>query len=272
MLREKFLESARGKIYYRINFNASKRDVCLVFCHGLTADNTLFDKQTDAFDDAYGVITWDMPLHGKSVDYKGFSFKNAVADLNKILETEKISKVVLIGQSAGGYIAQTYIGEFPEKAVGFVGIGTTPLGLRYYSKSELFWIRHFTAIARLYPYGYYCKASAKSVALTAEARKNMYDTLRRLGRKGMLNAADAYYNEFLKVRDEVWFDFPALLTYGEFDNVGLVKKYNRQWAEASGLEIRVITAASHNANFDNPALFNELLREYLDKLPLQNKG
>ncbi|WP_342758646.1 hypothetical protein [Kineothrix sedimenti] len=36
-----------------------------MFTHGLTADHTPFDKQTEYLRDKLIVITWDMPLYGE---------------------------------------------------------------------------------------------------------------------------------------------------------------------------------------------------------------
>ncbi|SOC41474.1 alpha/beta hydrolase [Ureibacillus acetophenoni] len=89
-------------------------------------------------------------------------------------------KIVLVGQSAGGYIAQSFISDHADTVIGFIGIGTTPFGNK---KSELFWIKHFATIAKFYPYSYYCKTCAKAITVTEEARNSMYESLIRLGNK-----------------------------------------------------------------------------------------
>ena len=266
MLKEKSIQSTRGKFYYWTNDEMISSNVCLVLCHGLTADHSLFDMQISAFSNTNKMILLDIPLHGKSIPYQNFTFQNIVSDLKKIIDKESIDKIVFIGQSAGGYIAQAFIDRYPNDVVGFIGIGTTPFGNHYYKKSELFWVKHFTTIAKLYPYSYYCKASSKSTAITEAAQKNMHNTLTKLGKAGMIKAANAIYGEFLKVQNPVNYSFPVLLTYGEFDNVGLVKKYNQQWAKNDNFELKVIENASHNANYDNFEEFNELVKQYLIKI------
>ena len=47
MLKEKSIKTEIGKVYYWINNNLPDSDVCIVFCHGLTADHSLFEKQID---------------------------------------------------------------------------------------------------------------------------------------------------------------------------------------------------------------------------------
>lgn len=263
---ERSIQSSRGTIYYWTNESIAQQKFAIVFCHGLTADHTLFDKQVEHLSADYKLITWDYPLHGKSRPYEDFSFANVNEELLTILEQEDIEKIVLVGQSAGGYIAQSFIHEHKDKVIGFIGIGTTPFGKSYYKKSELFWIKHFSTITKLYPYSYYCKTAAKAITVTDEARESMYKTLVSLGKKDMLKAASAVYGEFLKIDDEVRFDCPVLITYGEHDNTGYVKKYCNNWAEKKGYPLVVIPNASHNANYDNYDEFNELLISFVHSI------
>ena len=153
-----------------------------------------------------------------------------------------------------------------DKVIGFIGVGTTPFGKSYYKKSELFWIKHYSTIARLYPFSYYCKAGAKAITVTDEARTSMYKTLVSLGKKDMLKAASAVYGEFLKIDDEVQFNCPVLITYGEHDNTGYVKKYCISWAERTGYPLKIIPSASHNANYDNYEEFNGLLVAFVQSI------
>ena len=263
MLEEKSLKTPNGEIYYWFSKNRINSDLCIVFCHGLTADHSLFEKQIDFFTSRYKILLWDIPLHGKSIPYKNFTYDNVVDGLNQIIEKECASKLIFVGQSGGGFISQAFINKYPGNVHGFVGVGTTPLGLKYYKKSELFWVKHFATIAKLYPYSLYRKVCPKKVAVTPEARDNMYKTLVSLSKKDMLNATNAVYQEFLKVKESVQFPFPILLTYGEFDKVGLVAKYNQNWAKATNARLKVIKNASHNANYDNSMGFNHILNDYI---------
>ena len=263
---KKHIKSSRGTVYYWTNDIRNSNDTAIVFCHGLTADHTLFDRQVNDLEDGYKIITWDYALHGESKPYKEATFDNINKDLLEILSQESLKQVILVGQSAGGYIAQSFAATYKELVLGFIGIGTTPLVKSYYKKSELFWIKHFTSIAKLYPYNYYCNLSSKSVTVSDEARISMYNTLRRLGKQGMLDATSAIYGEFLKAEDGVELSCPVLLTHGEHDKIGYVKRYCRKWAVRSGYPIKIIKKASHNANYDNPLDFNQLLISFLDSL------
>lgn len=263
---EKRIQSIEGTVYYWTNNINCPSDRAIVFCHGLTADHTLFDQQVKYLADQYKLITWDWPLHGKSRPYQKFSFSNVNKILAAILQRENINQVILVGQSAGGYIAQSFIREYGEQVLGFIGIGTTPFGKSYYKNAELFWLKHYAAIARLYPYRYYAKAGSKAITVTEAARKSMYQSLIQLGKKDMLTATHVVYREFLKVEEEVQFNCPVLITYGAYDKTGYVKKYCNHWAEKTGYPLKVISNASHNANYDNYKEFNGLLISFVQSL------
>ncbi|BCU53213.1 hydrolase [Staphylococcus auricularis] len=263
---EKSIRSTEGSVYYWTNDINISTEVAIVFCHGLTADHTLFDKQVQYLAHEYKLITWDLPLHGKSRPYRNFSFSNVNKELLAIFKKENINKIIFVGQSEGGFIAQSFANDFKDKVIGFIGIGTTPLGRDYYKKSELFWIKHFSTIAKCYPYRCYTKTAANAITVTDEAKKSMLNSLNKLGKNDMLRAARAVYEEFLKVRDEVQFDCPVLITYGEHDKTGYIKKYCHHWSSQTGHPIRVISHASHNANYDNYKDFNAILVSFVETL------
>lgn len=262
---EKHITSQRGKTFYWTNEKATENPT-IIFSHGLTADHTLFDKQIDSLSKVYNLITWDYPLHGKSRPYINFTYEHAVNELKSILDAESIEEVILVGQSAGGYISQAFIHTYPNMVKGFVGIGTTPLEKKYYKKSELFWIKHYNTIAKMYPYQYYCSAGSKGITYTKESRDSIYNTLVNLGKQGMLDAATGIYGEFLKWDKIVDIQCPVLLIYGKFDKTGLIQTYNKVWATNKDYNLVVLDSASHNANFDNYTAFNQLLLDFVSNI------
>ncbi|PWJ73353.1 UNVERIFIED_CONTAM: pimeloyl-ACP methyl ester carboxylesterase [Murimonas intestini] len=257
---KKYIDNERGRIFYWDS--GQMRECTIIFFHGLTADHTLFDCQLAFWTEKYRVITWDMPLHGESRPYRDFSFANAAEDLRQIMEKEEITHAVLAGQSAGGYVAQAFVQYYPEMADAFISIDSTPFGMKYYKKSELFWTDHYSAIARIYPYKLYCRAAASSSSRTEKARQSFYESLCRLGKKGMMEAADAYYKE-LPNCSEVIFPCPVLLILGEYDRTGYVSKYTRAWSRETGYPLLVIPDAAHNSNYDNPEFFNQKTEEFI---------
>ncbi|MCQ2969747.1 MAG: alpha/beta hydrolase [Clostridium sp.] len=256
------ITSKRGKVYYWITRN--KSDKCIVFIHGLTADHTLFDNQIDFWKREYTVITLDMPLHGESRPYDNFTFNNVAEDIMAILIKENINHIVIVGQSAGGYVAQAFYKKYSEYIDAFIGVDTTPFAKRYYKWIEVFLTRHFTAIARLYPFKYYCKTVASTSTYTEESYKSLYKSVSKLGKKGMLQCGEAIFKDFPNY-DEVNFNCPVLLVVGEHDKIGYVKKYNEMWHSIKGYPLAILPNAAHNSNYDNYEDFNKIVYDFLQK-------
>jgi pimeloyl-ACP methyl ester carboxylesterase len=130
-MTEKTYETASGIIHYwtnKIDIDA----VTLVFLPGLTADHRLFEKQIEYFKDKYNVFVWDPPAHASSWPFNfDFNLMDKAKWLNEILEHEKITCPVIVGQSMGGYVGQTFAELYPEKLKGFISIDSAPLQRKY---------------------------------------------------------------------------------------------------------------------------------------------
>lgn len=57
---------------------------------------------------------------GKSRPYKDFSYYNAAEERKDILDVEDIKYVVLVGQSAGGFVAQSFYKNYPDMVEGIL--------------------------------------------------------------------------------------------------------------------------------------------------------
>ena len=55
---------------------------------------------------------------GKSRPYKDFSYYNAAEELKDILDVEDIKNVVLAGQSAGGFVEQSFYKKYADMVEG----------------------------------------------------------------------------------------------------------------------------------------------------------
>ncbi|MBP8865965.1 MAG: alpha/beta hydrolase [Acetobacterium sp.] len=261
---EKKITSPRGTVYYWIARHRDPQAICLVFTHGLTANHRMFDHQVAYFRKHYTVISWDLPLHGASRPYADFSFHHAAADLDAILIQENIPAAVLIGQSLGGYPCQQYALDFPDKVLAFVGVGTSPFGRSYYSRSDRFWVRQVEWMSRCYRHEKLVTAIAKGATHTKRGFDNMMTMLAPYGKAELCRIMGITYASFLRENRDTAFDFPVLLTLGEYDKTGKVPQYNWAWAAKAGYPLQIIPAAGHNANVDNPVVFNAVVEDFLD--------
>jgi len=265
-MEKKIIHTENGDLYYWVGGNQSIDARCIVFVHGMTADHSMFDKQVDHFSNEFKIITLDLPLHGKSRYYMNFTFSNITDVLKNILTLENISKVILVGQSLGGYVCQEFGVRYPEKVKGFVGIDTTPFGHYYYSNWERFILSKIGLLSSMFPYKTLIKSISKGATRTDYAFNNMYSSVSKLSKDEIINIMNIAYKELLKRTETVNFNFPVLLVIGEKDNTGNVKKYNKKWSTQSGYQLVVISDAAHNSNVDNYNDFNNVLSGFLSRL------
>ena len=264
---EKTYSTPCGVIHYWISEKINKERETLIFLPGLTADHRLFDKQIAYFEGKENVFVWDAPGHAASWPFvMNFSLMDKAKWLDEILETEGISKPIIIGQSMGGYVGQAYAEQFPEKLKGFISIDSAPLQRQYMTGIEIWLLKRMEPVYRHYPWKWLLKSGSNGVATSEYGRKLMYDIMMvydgdqaryaKIAGHGFKILAEAIEAE-LPYRIEC----PALLICGEKDQAGSCIRYDRAWHKNTGIRIEWIKGAGHNSNTDAPERVNQLIQE-----------
>ena len=268
-MMERTFETSSGAIHYWVNEIRPDRTT-LVFLPGLTAEHRLFDKQIEAFDAEFNILTWDAPGHAASRPFRpDFSLMDKAVWLHRILEKEGIRHPVLIGQSMGGYVSQCFLERFPGEAAGFVSIDSAPLKRRYVTGAEIWALKRTEPMYRAFPWKSLRKLGIRGCSTTEYGRALMArfidtytkDEYCRLAGHGMKMLAEAMEDDLPYV-----IDCPAVLICGEKDRAGSAKSYNRRWATKEGLPIHWIRGAGHNSNTDKPEEVNRIIREFVSQL------
>ena len=265
-MKQSFIKDENGTVYYW-NIEIDPMRKTLFFLHGLTANHMMFEKQVDFFKDTYNVIVWDAPAHGKSRPYNNFAYGNAAAVLLQIINELQIKEIILIGQSMGGYIAQSFIARHPEKVIGFVSIDSTPFG-DYYSRSDIWWLKQIEWMCKPFSEKLLKVSMAKQNAVTKAGRENMLEMVSDYEKEELCHLMGIGYAGFLDDNRELQLSCPALILVGEKDNTGKVKQYNKAWSKRTGIKITWIPNAAHNSNVDNPEFVNRCMEEFLESLTI----
>ena len=263
-MKQSFVRCEKGTVYYwHTDIESTKKT--LFFLHGLAANHTMFARQVEYFKDDYNVIAWDAPAHGKSRPYSDFSYENAVAVMLQILNELQIKKVVLIGQSMGGYMAQSFMVRYPELIKGFVSIDSTPFG-DYYSKSDVWWLKQIEWLCKPFSEKMLKVSMAKQNAITKAGQENMLEMTRDYEKEELCRLMGIGYAGFLDDNKELKISCPLLILVGQKDNTGKVKQYNKAWSKRTGAKLVWIPNAAHNSNVDNPEFVNNCIEEFLENL------
>jgi pimeloyl-ACP methyl ester carboxylesterase len=129
---EKTIDSFDGtKIFYRIK---RQKGPFLVLLHGGSGSSGswLFQK-TFLEEKDFSLIIPDLRGHGLSArgeDLSFFAVDRFAQDIKAILDKEQLDRVVLVGHSLGGQIAQKFYQLYPEKVEALVLISTKIVGER----------------------------------------------------------------------------------------------------------------------------------------------
>lgn len=261
-MQHKTILAQGGTVHYWIIKKENASD-CIVFTHGLTADHTMFEKQISYFSDSYTIILWDVPMHGLSKPYRRFSYRDTAEILHSILQRENIERTFLVGMSMGGYPSQHFADLYPDMVRGFVALDTTPLGLQYYSKSDLWWLKQVAPIAKCFTTNLLRKSMAWSVSMSRYSYQKMLSMLKPLSKEEIIGQMRVAYEYFIAENKDVDFTFPVLILAGDKDSTGKVKAYCRQWAKQTGYPLHFIKHAKHFSNGENPEQVNKEIENYM---------
>ncbi|NDL56544.1 alpha/beta fold hydrolase [Phytoactinopolyspora mesophila] len=239
----------------------------VVLSHGAAMDHRMFDPQLAPLLDAgYRVMTVDLRGHGKSkpVGEVPFMVTDLADDVLALVDQLGVDRFVIIGQSMGGYVAQDLVLRYPDRIVALGIIGSTCITAPL-TRLEMFSLRTSPLWFRLWPWGNLRRTVAKATAVTDEARAYAYDAVSALRKQEFIAVWNAVALA-VQPRPGYRIEHPLLLTHGDQDRTGNIRRSAPAWAERDPrARYKVIANAGHNANQDNPEFFNRILLEFLSE-------
>lgn len=239
----------------------------LIFLPGLTADHTLFDGQMEGLRGKFNCLTWDPPAHGASRPFQlEFTMEDMADYLRGILAAEEIERPILVGQSMGGYLSQTYMVRYPGSVGGFVSIDSCSLSRKYYTWLELAMLKHTKWMYLSFPWKLLQKVGPEGCSQTAYGRELMLRMMRSFEKKEYCALADHGYRivaEAVEAGKDYTLRCPALLLCGEKDAAGSAKRYNIAWNREDGIPLVWVKNAGHNANTDQIGFVNQKIEEFV---------
>jgi len=134
----------------------------VVFLHGYPFDHTIWNPLVPRLETMAHLILPDLRGFGQSPITEGaYTMRLMAEDVVSLLDSLKIDKAVIVGQSMGGYIAMNFAHAYPSRLAG--------LGL----------------------------ISTQAVADNPEQRQNRYNTIETATKKGIKSVADAMLPKLL---------------------------------------------------------------------------
>lgn len=243
--------------------------VAVVMLHGIGGGKAAWPAQFDALTDAgYRAVAWDMPGYGDSATIDPYDFAGLATALAPVLQAERDAgrRVVLLGHSMGGMVAQQAYAAMPKAIDGMVLSGTSPA----FGKADGDWQRDFVA-ARTAPLdaGRTMAEMAAGLVRGMVAPDAPADAV-AFATRVMASVPPDTYRAALHAL--VRFDqraalagiaVPVLALAGEHDANAAPAVMERMAARIPGAEYRCLPGVGHLACMERPARFNEALLDFL---------
>lgn len=233
----------------------------VVLVHGSVVNRAIWQPQIAALRGRYRVLVPDLPGLG-ALSAEPFHFERAVDLLRELVDGVAEGRAALVGMSLGGHVAALFAGRFPHKVSALVLSGAS---------------MNFRGAVGAYAraVGYLMARLVKPDKLYAQAVKNMWkkwpaEVARAQVAGGIspLGASQAFAEiaryDFRAALEG--FTAPLLILNGEHDHPN--RKGEAAFAAAArGARVAVVSNAGHACSVENPAEYNRILMEFLDRLP-----
>jgi pimeloyl-ACP methyl ester carboxylesterase len=242
----------------------------VIFIHGFPFNKSSWQPQLDAMQEHFRVIAYDNRGFGQSqAGDEKLTVTLMANDLIKLMDSLEIDKAIICGLSMGGYIVLNAVTRFPDRFTAFVLCDTqcvsdTPEGAKKrYETAENIQKDGKEKFAE----GFIGKLFAKETRATnASVQESITNMITTTSVPTLVAALDA-----LAQRTETCTELknvarPSLIICGEEDGITPPSQSEMMHKNLSGSEMVIIPNAGHLSNLEQPALFNEILHNYLIKL------
>jgi 3-oxoadipate enol-lactonase len=236
----------------------------VVLLHGATLDHRAWIPQIDALQDRFHIVVPDLRGHGGSTGH--FDFDAAVEDALALLDELPVERVVLVGLSLGGNIAQELIRREPDRACGLVAADTSCNSAARHSLAASASVAALRLHAVIAGTGF-ARQSARAIATSPQAQRYALEANAHRSNQETVQILASLLTSAARPEPDYRLPVPALLVHGAQDQVGDIAAEMRAWSQREPLAgYAVIPDAGHISNLDNPAAFTAAITTFLDEL------
>lgn len=230
----------------------------LLLLHGLMGALSNWEEVINEFKDEYRVIIPILPIYDLPLLTTGV--KTLAKYVHKFVTYKKLENFTILGNSLGGHVALIYCLSHPELVRALVLTGSSGLYENAFGGS--FPRREsYDFVKEKVEYTFYDPATATK-ELVDDVFKTINDRNRVIRILAMAKSAIRYNmaKEVHKIK------IPVSLIWGKNDKItppDVAEEFNQLLPDS---ELHWIDKCGHAAMMEQPAEFNRLLRQFLDKL------
>jgi pimeloyl-ACP methyl ester carboxylesterase len=249
-----------GKLFYEI---AGKGEN-IVLLHDGMVNHRIWDEQFTVLAKNYRVIRYDRRGYGKSTDPQ--TKYSHIDDLNQVFIQLKVDKAIVFGMSSGGGLAINFALTYPEKVKGLVLVGSVVSGFGYTSHMTTRGGHMNPALmsdpAKLRKY-FIMDDPYEIYSGNTKAKEKVMTLLPYFGRDNIVPTkppAKIAVNCLSEIK------VPALILVGEYDHPDVHAHAGVINAGIQNSKREIIPNSGHLIPIEQPALFNEAVISFLNKL------
>lgn len=230
----------------------------VVFLHGGVINRHMWIPVTKHLEDRFHTISIDLPQHGDRQEER-FSIDGSIALISEVMDHLAIESASLVGLSLGGYVAQAFAGEHPDRVNGLVLSGSTVC----YTGWDGF-------TARLYGYVLPLTSRPAKKAFAGQIRKLEPEAAEPMLECGISMRAGGRAMRVLPGRDYAsalsFFEGPIVVANGERDEGN--RKYEKQFlSHVPTASVITIEDAGHACALTQPAAFAAAVEQLMSEVP-----
>lgn len=241
----------------------------LVFLHAFPFNRTMWEPQLKALSNRFRVITVDLRGHGESdAPLWHYTLDLFADDIRGLLDHLSIQQAVLVGLSMGGYLMFSFYRRYADRVKGLVFADTRA---EPDSLEQTAW--RFRLAQRVYKEGVGTVVEEMLPKLLApmsyQRKPTLVQQVRAIMAGSLISGIVGDLMAIAERPDSVpllkTITRPALVLVGEMDALTSPAENKRIADGIPGARLQIISSAGHLSNLEQPEIFNEAVRSFVEK-------
>jgi 3-oxoadipate enol-lactonase len=237
----------------------------LVFLHGFALDARMWRRQVEAFESSYRVMTIDLPGFGPQARDVGEI--EPAAEVARAMDASGLVGAHLVANSYGAAVAIDFALQNPRRVHSLTLTGPLMLGRRTGFET---WSR-CVALANEGDRATACELWLEDPLFEGVRQdEELYDEVRQIvldyGAGHWTGRITSHWNHADPTPHLPGLDVPTMIVSGEMDIPSFVLMAEAYAKALPRVRREIIQGAGHFANLEQPDLFNEVLRYFLENL------
>lgn len=249
-----------------IHYTKAGKGNPVVLLHGFAEDSRIWNDLAKDLKEKYLLIIPDIPGSGRSAMLKGdaVSMNDYAASIKTIIEAEKLTSVIMIGHSMGGYITLAFAEKYPGM-LRSVGLFHSSAYADDKEKAEI--RKKAIAFIRENGASAFLKTSIPGLFKDAEKNREQVDDLLKKGESFSNEALIQYYEAMIARPDRTHIlkqlSVPFLFIMGEHDKAVPFQHSLEQSQLPGHSYVYILRKSAHMGMLEEKDRCSEILANFL---------